>query len=766
MQELARVCLHCQGPLGDLQTSYCCQGCHVVSELLRGLSQSEKPQFFPAPSLPEKYSYFSEISNRSKFQDADGYIRIFVHGISCTSCALLLEKLPELEAGILSANISVTDHTLTVKLSEKTPLSVVLQWIYKLGFRASVMEVGEGSSRLSKLENRDEIFRLGVAAFFALNQMTFSVAVYAGLTGAYSRAFLYIQGLLFLPVFFYCAWPIYRGALRSLRHRMLSVDLPIAVAFLATGSLSYWDLFLGRDQVYFDSSSGFLFFILAARFVNRSLIQKSSYRFESLESIRTQLVKTSTEMWKRSSELLAGETFFLKAGDWVPTDSQVISEGANFNCSILNGESKAQFFAAGKEVLSGAKLASPSAQLVAKKSCSESFLSRVVNEASEIKNGKLPLTDQMSRLSQWLIFIVMSVALIYFMVHFSDNPTEAFQRALALMVVACPCALALAGPMALNRGLQLAHQLGFLVRNPDILLRLAEVKNILFDKTGTLTRSAWQLEGGRDLSANDKQIILSLEKESQHPIADCVKAAWGELPYLPVQELVEHSGRGVAGKIGRHFYEFQTADASESAEGPSLKLMKDGATVATVQFKDDIGPESRRLMARIRNGYNLFILSGDNRPSTERTAKILSVPIKNVRSSLGPAGKKEFVEGLKNTMMIGDGINDSLALSAADVSVAVSGSLAQAVKSADVYLSNDRLTNIYKILEIGKETKKILHRNLTFALMYNLIAGGFALMGFIGPLAAAVLMPLSSILLALSSFVGTSKLRKLRRVQV
>ncbi|AHZ85105.1 cation-transporting ATPase [Bdellovibrio bacteriovorus] len=746
-------CAYCRA--GTTEPVYCCSACETLDLHVRQipvLSEQQNPYaYLDQPEFRRLYSHDKQDFN----------FLFFAEGLHCSSCVHLLEKLPEFYDRIAMARVNFGQSTVAVKLAEGGSLAQVAHVIAELGYKPSPLAAQDNLAARYQSENRSFLKRIAVAGFCAGNTMLFVIPVYSGLAGTWATVFNWLSFALFLPILLYSAQPFYKGAWNSLKYKVINVDLPIAIAMLSGFALSTANLVRGDGDIYFDSTASFMFFILSARYLLKRVQQnylspsrmKSFFQMEKYERISGDT--SAVIPW---SSVNAGDVLKLKQGQSLPSDATLLSSHATLDMSLFNGESLPKVFSSGMTLFAGTKILDDGVLVRMNLQFSESKLGQLLQQLDHgaLKKSRfIALTD---RLAQWLIITVFSIAVLFFIAYASIDISEAFNRSLALIVLACPCALAFGSPLTFGLALKKSQRLGILLKDATSLERMLEVKNIFFDKTGTLT------EGHLSLSHSEPAIIsprlqaniLALEATSYHPLAFALRQAWPHPEFMPaVQNAQEILGKGVKGQIDGKIYEIRHLSESTHEDETAIEVLCDGQSLCRLYFLDELRQDSAQAVQELnKRGMNCFLLSGDKKSRVYQAANQCGIARENAHGELFPEDKKDILIRHKNTCMIGDGANDSLSLQAADVGIAVKGSVDLSLNSADVYFTRGGLSPFFDLLKISEQTQNVLKRNLGISLTYNTIGGILALAGFIDPLMAAILMPISSVVIILSSLWG------------
>jgi Cu+-exporting ATPase len=630
-----------------------------------------------------------------------------------------------------------------VEISAGIQWSEVLQLLADLGYPAKILRPEDGDTA-QKLDHRKQLVRLALAGFCAGNVMLLSVSVYAGADGWWALSFGWISLFLALPALFYSAAPLYRSAFLPLRHARISVDLPIALALLAGFSLSAWNLLQGTlADTYFDSLTMLVFLLLSSRYLLSRIRASLALESPFLSFLAGDLYKDTGGHALAVREILEGTELELREGQIVPTDCTLLSDHAYFDLSLLNGESVPLHFHQGDSLDSGGKLLSSSALVRASKQASQSRLAGILAQIRAYQVGRsrsVAFADQMGR---YFVFAVLglSAAILALMPN-----EEGLRRALALVIVTCPCVLAFAVPLALTRALQLAAKKGILIRTAEKIEELAAARHLYLDKTGTVSTGRYDVIQWEQVTgdlAETKSAALSLESLSPHPVAKAIAIFTRAEKAGLVADFREIPGDGVSGSINGTAWSVVRL----STPGQDLKnhvgVFRGDTLAARVELGDSIRPEAPSVLDQLRKlGLGLHLISGDSEANVAATARILGIT--DWKSRLLPEAKASILAREKNCVMVGDGANDAVAFQAATVGISVQGAVEMSLQNSDITLTRPGLWGLLDAIRLARKTVGILKINFAVTLSYNLLAGFLALSGQMSPLLAAVIMPCSA----------------------
>lgn len=769
-------CLHCGEPATQ-NSKFCCSACSFLYELeskgqLEALKlvQETPSQENPYSSLDRDSFEFVELQkNRQNPESSLLKARFYVEGLQCVSCVHLLEKFPEYLDLVQSARLDFSRSMFEIEFKPSSLKEAVLSksalLIDELGYKAHILKNTDlqfSQEKRNQIENRNWLKLIAITGACASNIMLLSFSVYSGLSGNLERIFSILSFIIFLPVMFYSAQSFYRGALNSLRFGVLSIDLPISLALVTGFIFSTQQLIIGSKQIYFDSMASFLFLILVSRY----FLAQTQMKFQRLQGhldyefsdAPFEVLTPQGSHFERAEKINIGETIKLRAGQRLMHDSILQTQSAQFDASVVSGESIPQVLMKGMLVRAGFKLLSPVVHVQVQQSLQNSDYAQIRKEIELKHSQKTIFSEKSDKLSQYLVAAVFLTSGLFAFLAQNLSWSERIARILALNVVACPCALAFGAPLAYALMTQKARRLGIYIKTPDFFERALQVKNIFFDKTSTLSfgeleLKEFKLKSSRYTESQLKGFILSVESKSLHPIAFALRKVWPNEIIFPVQNYTEKSGNISAELLFQeHRIRVEIKRNLEFSEFLKLQIWVQEDLCAEMTLEDDLRPEAFSLMQKLRQmKFNLFILSGDQNKRVALAAQDLG--IEKYFAECTPQDKELKLKSTPNSMMIGDGYNDVLAMQAATASVSVQKSTPMSLKASDVYLNHSHLFSIYNLITIVKQTHYLLLINIFISLAYNIVAAYYSLIGYIDPFKAAVLMPVSSFLLIASSFL-------------
>jgi Cu2+-exporting ATPase len=796
------ACAHCAGvvPLAlvraDAERQFCCHGCETVYGIIHAQGLDE---YYTHKRATDEASRPARLSGRTYGELDDptlqarhvralpgglAQIELFLEGVHCAACVWLLERTSRLEPGVVEVRLDLGRGLAVVTWDPlKVRLSRIAQLFDQFGYPPHPTQ-GASLRDLRKKEDRAMLIRIAVAGAAFGNVMLMAFALYGGVDRTiepeFEAFFRWGSLAVSLPAFLYSAEPFWRGALSSLRTRTPHMDLPIAIG-LAVGVISgAVHVVLGHGEIYFDSLCALVFLLLAGRWLQRRQQRRAADAAELLYSVTPQHARVVevTDGVEAAREVpieavVAGALLEVRAGEHVPADGTVERGDSSVDASLLTGESRPVRVGPGVAVHAGVVNLTQPLYVRAEKTGDESRFGKLMKMVEDAAQRRAPIVLAADQMANRFTVRVIGTAVVGLVGWLLYDPSRALENTIALLVVACPCALGLATPLAVSAAIGKAARRGILVKGGDALERLARRTLVLFDKTGTLTEGKQSVvEVAGDLTV--RRWVHALELGSAHPIARAIvdHLAPHADPTLQATALDHTLGAGLAGTVEGHRVHVgsprymglvsipipawaETKRVEWAARALTTVLVAvDGQVMTLVGVGDRLRPDAAASLRRLEAmGYTVGILSGDDPAVVATVAAALGVPAERARGGASPEDKLRTVEALEgDVIMVGDGINDAAALSRARVGIAVHGGAEASLAAADIFLDRPGVGPVVEALEGADRTLATIRRNMRFSLAYNVTGIGLALFGLIGPIGAALLMPISSITVVVSSF--------------
>lgn len=780
-------CFHCGESCPPESTYYrtikggshtlCCHGCAGAVDWIhsQGLDSfyDYRDALSPRPDAATQWTLFDDPEFLARhavtLDETRQEIELSVPQIRCAACTWLLERVLGAIDGVLESHAHLGRHTLTIRWTQATtPLSEILARIDQLGYTATLL-TDEGAFQARKSERKAMLKRIGVAAIGAMQVMMFATALYVGdasFIEAEQRSFLrWVSLLISIPVMLYSAQPFFHGAYRDLKNRTLGMDVPVALALSLAWSASIFATVAGVGEVYFDSVSMFTLFLLTGRYLEltaRHKVLDTPVESRPMPMTMSRVEADGTIEQVPVSSLKPGDQVQLTAGQQAPVDLILLSGSGAVDTQALTGEFKPHTIEAGDEILAGSVNGSMTLQCRVERIGQNAFLGKLEHLARQAEQVQTPEARWTEPLIRWFIAAVLSVSALTWIGWWPVDPERAFEYALSVLVVTCPCALSLAIPTAWTVTIRSLRQQGILLLNPTHLLAFAQSKHWIFDKTGTLTEGQFRRFGLRrfDERWSEAEVlacISGLEQSSPHPIAE----AFRDIQPWPMDEVTHHPGRGVEGVFQGDHYVIRRASkdeaVSEYPDALTITLEKNTKPIASVAIEDGLRPSAVDALKQLTEaGIHITLLSGDHASRVANTAHTLGIT-----SYLGeqtPEDKLAFLNACDDSVvMVGDGLNDAPVLASANGSVTFAQASDLTRLSAGSVLLSPSLEALISLRNTAIRARRVIRQSFFWVLVYNVVAVPFAVAGFVPPWLAAIGMSASSVFV----IVNALRLKKL-----
>jgi Cu+-exporting ATPase len=813
------ACFHCgtlcRGATFALEDkAFCCQGCRTVFEILaaNGLTEfyklsenagvriaatakNEQFQFLDEPALRERLVDFSDATlTRVTFQ---------LPTIHCIACVWLLENLFQLQPGIGQTQVNFPRKEAAISFDPaRVKLSAVVTLLASLGY--------EPELKLSDLEGRPQVrvarrlwIQLGLAGFAFGNIMLFSISSYLGLDAFAGPGFAKMVGLISLllatPVVVYSAAEYWRAAWRSLQQKLLNIDVPIAAGVAAIYLQSVYEVLTGRGEGYFDSLCGLIFFLLCGRLFQQKTYDRLAFDRDYKSFFPLSVTRRKSEIQNPKSEigeeqvslsqLAVGDRLIIRNGELIPADAKLINGPALIDYSFVTGESEPVEKKADDYLYAGGRQLGGAIEVAMVKAVSQSYLTSLWNQEAFRKEKHLLLDQITNAYSQRFTKIVIAIALGAATFWAFVNPALVVKSFTSVLIVACPCALALAAPFTLGAAQRMLARRNVYLKNPYVLETLAEVDAVVFDKTGTLTAAGagsvtWigapitVPREGNPLSETEERWLYSMTRHSTHPLPVRIGEAL-KRDYFPepVRSFLETPGCGMEGSVAGHEIWMGSAAWLESREvavesfssssstqdndsrtrtktttstnvGSVVHVAIDGTYRGHFVLASAVRPETEQLAAGLSSRCEVALLSGDNEKERGKFAALLG-PKAQLHFHQSPLDKLNFIkhrqQAGRTVLMVGDGLNDAGALRQADVGVAVVENISAFSPASDAIFAASMVTRTAAVLRYARQSLRVVRVAFWISAAYNAVGIAIAASGKLSPVVCAILMPVSSV---------------------
>jgi P-type Cu2+ transporter len=800
------MCAHCGLPVPEglvdsaAERQFCCTGCHTAFTILHehGLDSyygfAERRET-PVRATGRSYEEFDHPAFAQLYvtRTAEGLSRteLYLEGVHCASCVWLVERMPLLQSGVVRAELDVRRSLAVVEWdTDAAPLSSIARALDLLGYPPHPFR-GVARADMRRREDRAMLVRIGIAGAIAINVMLLALALYSGeLNGMESRFTTFFRWMSFavtVPAFVWPGRVFFTGAWASLRTRSLHMDLPIAIALAAGFVRGAINTFTGEGPIYFDGLAILIFALLVGRFLQQRGQRMAADAAELLHAIAPSTARivdqgSAAENVRDipAEALLPGMVLDVRAGETFAADGVVVRGASSVNAALLTGESRPSSVVEGAMVYAGTLNVEAPLRVRVEQSGETSRIAKLLRQVEESARRRAPIVQLANRLAGLFTAIVLVVAVATFVIKTQLNSAAALDDAIALLIVTCPCALALATPLAITVAVGRAAGHGMLIKGGDALELLSKPGILVLDKTGTITEGRTALASwvGPEWV---KPLVLALEEGSSHPLADGFRRAWPGLETPAVERAQHVAGGGLEGvvdgrvvRIGsprfvaqgtrRIHPTIETAIRNADRTQTPVHVAVDGVLIAAAGLGDRIRDDALVSLQRLRTrGWRTVMLSGDAPDVVASVGRALEFEAQDAIGAASPEEKLAFIERCKQqgtVVMVGDGVNDAAAIAAASVGIGVHGGAEACLATADIYLTRPGLSALVELTEGARRTMKVIRRNIGFSIGYNIIGAGMAVVGMLTPLIAAVLMPASSITVVLGSWYGTTFARR------
>ncbi|HCW06886.1 MAG TPA: heavy metal translocating P-type ATPase [Cytophagales bacterium] len=770
-QAVQTKCFHCGQDCEEThwldEKVFCCYGCKTVYEILNANNLCEYYKLDDRAGISmrqahdEDFAFLDESDIRKKLIsfDSDTFAKITftIPAIHCVSCIWLLENLKKIETGVIHSEVNFTRKIVTIDFNpQSVKLSRLAGVLKSIGYAPQITL--ESKEKKNPVLTNALIFKLALAGFCFGNVMLFSFPEYLGLDETdplLIRIFSFLNLILATPVFFYSGFDYLRSAAASFKQKQINIDVPIAAGLIALFFRSAYDIIANTGPGYLDSFTGLVFFLLIGRWFQSKTYESLAFDRDFKSYFPLAVQRLDGDAWKPVIiyDLKPTDRIQIRNMEIIPTDSTLVDDYAFIDYSFVTGESKPVKAKQGDKIYAGGRLIGQPINLIVEKSTSQSHLTSLWNnpvfgKVNESKYKKI--IDRAARRFTWIVLGVAAVTAVYWQL------TDASQMWLVLtsvLMVACPCALALAAPFTYGNMLRVFGRNQFYLKNSDVIERLAAIDAVVFDKTGTVTHGDKpEVEFIGKLSDEEQAIVKKLTSASTHPLSTIIAASILKSSRESISEFKEIPGQGIQGTIHQKFIRigspsFVGVMPLSDPQGSIVFVSINHEVIGYYHIRTSLRKNIKGMINRLGNKIDA-LLSGDRDTDASLLRKMFS-PFTFLFFNQSPHDKLDYVKNLqlngRKVLMVGDGLNDSGALKQSDVGIAVTDHAGIFTPACDGILNGEKLGSLDKFMALAKSATQILKVAFVISFLYNGVALGFAVSGHLTPLVAAILMPLSSI---------------------
>ncbi|MCB4798708.1 heavy metal translocating P-type ATPase [Neotamlana laminarinivorans] len=779
------TCFHCGDPCESQHVTYqekdfCCNGCKTVYEIF---SENDLTCYYDLQQTPGatpqdiegKYDFLEDkiiIEKLTEFNDGKHQIAtLTIPHIHCSSCIWILENLNKLNPNITASQVNFGKKTVRITYKTKAfSLKEAVLLLSKIGYEPyiSLEDFSTGKSKV----NRSLIYKLGVAGFAFGNVMFLSFPEYFEVNEfwleQYKTVFRWLMFTFSLPVVFYAAQDYFVSAYKGLKSKLLNIDIPIALGILVLFIRSTAEIVLNIGTGFFDSLTGLVFFLLLGKY-----FQQRTYNFLSFERdyksyfpIAVTKIHKGEEKPIQVYDIKKGDRLLIRNEELIPVDGILINGNANIDYSFVTGESEAVKKASGDKLFAGGKQTSGSIEIEALNAVEQSYLTQLWSNDVFNKNKEDGFTTLTNTISKRFTIIVLNIAIVATTFWLFVDASKALNVFTSVLIIACPCAIALSAPFTLGNLLRIFGRLKFYLKNASVIEQLAKIDTIIFDKTGTITsnkktKTTYQ---GSKLTPNEEILLTSTLRHSNHPLSRSLYKLLQQNNIESLDYFEEHLGEGIYGKtqnesikIGSAKYVGQLQPETELST--AVHISTNNTYKGKFTFYNAYRKGISKLFNQLKTNYDLAILSGDNASELNNLKKLLPSKTKLIFNQK-PNDKLEYIKHHQNNganvLMIGDGLNDAGALAQSNVGIAISENINVFSPACDAILDASKFNQLYHYIKASKVAIKIIKWSFVFSFFYNAIGLYFAITGQLMPVIAAILMPLSSISIVVFTTIATN----------
>ncbi len=755
---------------------FCCDGCKTVYNILQ---QNNLCNYYTIEQTPgnsqkaqiqeSKYAFLDLPEIQAQILDFDdgdtARVTFYIPSVHCSSCIWLLEKLYRLNEGITSSRVDFVRKQISIVFkSGEISLKHLVVLLSSIGYEP-LLSLNDVVKKNDRSSQNALIKKIAVAGFCFGNIMLLSFPEYFGFD-AYSRQnfpllFSILNIALSIPVLLYSGWGYITSAWQSIRQQYINIDVPLALGIITLAGRSLYEIIAQVGAGYFDTLAGLIFFLLVGKW-----FQTRTYNFLSFERdyksyfpLAVTIIVNGKERIMPAGQIKKGNRLLIRHNELIPADGILMRGNSNIDYSFVTGETRPVDKTLGEMVYAGGRQLGAAIEVEVVKEVSQSYLTQLWNNEAFNKKEESRLVSFSDRVSKYFTIALLSLATstaIFWL--FMGDATKAWGAFTAILIVACPCALALSTPFTLGNALRIFGKNKMYLKNANVVEQMAQINQIVFDKTGTLTQNNSQEIIFTGLLTDEEKIwVAATVKNSSHPLSRSIYEHLSLNPKIESNSCKEVSGKGIEGdiqgnKIQVGSNEFVGIASTIGASGFDTPITQVFVSINNelkgyFAFTNKYRKGVNKLTQNLRDDYTLHVLSGDN--NGEQTALQQWFEKKNIHFNCKPQQKLNFIKNLqnntKNVMMIGDGLNDAGALKQSDAGVALTDEVNNFTPACDAVLDASELETLPVFMQFSKKCVQVIKSSFGLSLIYNAVGLFFAVQGTLSPLTAAILMPISSI---------------------
>ncbi|MBC7745431.1 MAG: heavy metal translocating P-type ATPase metal-binding domain-containing protein [Flavobacterium sp.] len=758
--------------------SFCCAGCLGVYRILNSNNLCNYYKYNSTPGQarsvkPQHFEYLDEqtiITQLVDFQDQElTVITFYIPSIHCSSCIWLLEHLHKLDKGVIGSRIDFLKKEVMITFRHaEISLRMLVELLTSISYEPMI-SLQDVIKQKKNSVNRNLIKKIAVAGFCMGNVMLFSFPEYLGMSvfdQGFKSLFSWLNLAFAIPVTFYSGRDFFISAYNGLKNKMFNLDTPLALIIAVLFLRTAFEVLTRTGPGFTDTLSGLVFLLLMGRWVKQRTYDHLSFErdYRSYFPVAVTVISDGREKPVSINELVVGDRILIRNNEIIPADSILMKGNGYIDFSFVTGESAPVDKVLGEIVYAGGRQLGEVIEMEVVKPVSQSYLTRLWNNDTfaATDNKIRNFNDSIAKYFSMVVFILAFGSAFYWI--YLDNTDKAWAAFTAVLIVACPCVLALSTPFTLSAVLGIFDKNRFYLKNTDVVEQLARIDTMVFDKTGTIsTPQELDLSFSEHLTAENKNLIASLARNSMHPLSREIIKWLRVSSYSEVSYFQEIPGKGISGFVNGRFVQlgstlFINAAPDSDTNTSTVHITIDEKYAGYFGFKQQWRPGLKNLINNLKNRFNLHVISGDNENDRNDLSQIFSHQ-SSVNFAQSPQDKLEYIQNLQvsgsKVMMLGDGLNDAGALRQSDLGVAVTDNINNFTPGCDAILDGSSLNKLPQFIRQSKDALTTIKRSFIVAATYNLIGVFFAVQGILSPLTAAVLMPLSTITIITFTSVAT-----------
>jgi len=787
-------CVHCgadcgKNPIVWNNMKFCCNGCKTVYQILNENKLFKYYEIDDAPGIKidkedfgNKYAYLDKDEVKQKlfeFEEGDiAKVKFYVPVIHCASCIWLLEHLHTLNKAVLNSTVNFVKKDVTITFNKnEISLRELVELMASIHYTPEITLDSEDETK--EKSDKKLLYKLGVAGFVFGNVMLYSLPEYFNgkpLDESLGPFLSYLSYLMSIPVVFFSGSDYLISAYKNIKKRVINIDMPIAIGVLSLFFVTTYHVFWGTGQGYSDSLTGLIFFLLLGKFYQGKTYQALSFDrdYKSYFPIAVTKIDGDTESSVLLNEIKKDDIILIRNKELIPADSILVEGKGMIDYSFVTGEANPVNKNEGDFIYAGGRQTGGVIKVKIEKEVEQSHLTKLWNQ-TESKETKKSLTSLVDKISEYFTLTVIGLALsgLIFWFFNGEFSTGLFVFT-AVLIVACPCALALSIPFTVGNTMRIFGNSGLYIKNSEVVERLTKVDTIVFDKTGTITKpDETNIKFQGKLNNEEISAIKSLVKQSTHPLSNSIYNFYQDAEYHNPEHFVEMSGRGIFGKVNNFEIRIGSEEFVKGEENISETDVN--STVVYVEVNEEykgfwkISNQYREgfedIINDLKQEFDLYLLSGDNASEKNHLLKYFNE--KNIVFNQKPQDKKDFIENLQNqgktVLMTGDGLNDAGALMQSDVALTVADDVYHFSPAGDAILEAKSFNKLSKFIKFTHTSMNIVKISFAISFVYNILGIAYALSGNLSPVFAAILMPISSIsVVTFATFVTRFMGRKIK----